>query len=96
MLSVSLQPKDSDGVEYALDVFGDFTLNEAVRAMYKYVNVSSVDIEESEAEPAEEHHDHDTLNKVLDALIAENFTPDSAQDVIRILLNAGILFRERV
>lgn len=50
------------------------------------------------AEPAvtaDENYDEDTLLKVARALTEEGMPPDGADNIIRILLNAGILFRER-
>jgi hypothetical protein len=45
--------------------------------------------------PAEQHTD-DTLFKVLTALSASGLTQKQAINAIRVMQNAGILFRERV
>lgn len=66
--------------------------------VHHHVSVSSIvpDQSEDDAFTEELYHDDNTLNKVRDAIVGGGFTKETANDMINYVLNAGVLFRERM
>lgn len=99
MLSVG-----TDSPEEHERVFGDFSeLHRDLARGYSYTNLTSQAVDETGDEDDEDgcdqehlHHDDHTLDKVRQAFLEHGVSPESVEDLINDLHNAGLLFRERI
>lgn len=95
MLSLTVQTSDKE--EWKILWMGFAKLaSELEAATSNQVNVSSVLLDDVEDFGEELRYDDGTLNRVLEALVRSGITECRAGVAINEMLNAGILFRERV
>jgi hypothetical protein len=99
IVSLTVLTKPDEDASAVLGRFGDLAVD--LQASHSQVTVHCIDLEDStddgEVEDCEEigeFFDEGTMQKVLDSIMSYVESEDDAREIITVMQNAGILFRE--